>query len=291
MTDIFTWLPEHREALLRAVVLLGVGMPLIRLTARVTRKACEKHLSPQSVMLIGKAITYGFTTLLGVMTMRELGFKLTALLGAAGVAGVAIGFASQTSLSNLISGIFLIWEEPFEVGDAIQMGDTVGLVHSIDLLSIKLRTFDNKFIRIPNETIVKTQITNVTRFPIRRYDIEIGVAYKEDVDHVVSVLADVADKNPHSLDEPAPLILFKGFGDSALLFLLGVWFEKSDMLNLRNSIMKEIKARFDEEGIEIPFPHRTLYTGVASDPFPIRIVHEQGHVPPQSDLRESGSDG
>lgn len=278
MTDIATWLPEHRTALIRVTVLLVVGLPVIRLTARLAGKACKRHLSAQSVMLVGKTITYGFTTLLCVMAMRELGFKLTALLGAAGVAGVAIGFASQTSLSNLISGIFLIWEETFHVGDVIQMGDTLGMVHSVDLLSVKLRTFDNKFIRIPNETIVKTQITNVTRFPIRRFDIEIGVAYKEDVDRVVEVLADIADRNPHCMDEPAPLILFKGFGDSALQFLFGVWFEKTDMLQLRNSVMKEIKKRFDEEGIEIPFPHRTLYTGTVTDPFPIRVVHEQRDI-------------
>jgi small-conductance mechanosensitive channel len=135
-----------------------------------------------------------------------------------------------------------------------------------------LRTFDNRFVRIPNESLIKGTFINITRFPIRRMDIDIRVAYKEDVDHVVRVLTEIADQNPYALDEPAPLILFNGFGDSALEFLLGVWFEKTDTLTLRNSIMKEIKSRFDREGIEIPFPHRTLCVGANSAPFPVRMV-------------------
>ncbi len=275
MTFLADWIAANAERIVRLLLLLAIGFPLIRGLERLAIRAGGRKLSPQGAMLAGKAVRYGLGAVLLAMLLSELGFTLTAILGAAGIAGVAIGFASQTSLSNIISGIFLIAEKPFQAGDALQIGDTLGIVHSIDLLSVKLRTFDNRFVRIPNEHLVKTPFTNITRFPIRRFDIDVGVAYKEDIDHVIRVLADIADKNPYALDEPAPLILFKGFGDSALDFLLGVWFEKSDMLNLRNSITKEIKRRFDEEGIEIPFPHRSLYTGSVTDPFPIRIVNPE----------------
>ena len=154
-----------------------------------------------------------------------------------------------------------------------------GVVHSIDLLSVQIRTFDNKLVRIPNESLIKTQFTNVTRFPIRRLDLDVGVAYKEDVDRVIEVLEEVANRNPYSLDEPTPLIVFKGFGDSALEFMIGVWFVKTDYIQTRNSMLKEIKARFDQEGIEIPFPHRTLYTGSKTEPFPVRVVEAQGNEP------------
>lgn len=272
MTSLITWFHGNFELFIRALLILVIGYPLIRLTESIARRMGEKRLSQQSAMLLSKGIRYCFVPILIVSFLKELGFNLSAILGVAGIAGVAIGFAAQTSLSNLISGIFLIAEKSFEVGDALQLGDTIGQVFSIDLLSVKLRTFDNKFVRIPNEVLVKAQFTNITRFPIRRLDIDIGVAYKENVEHVVRVLAEVADKNPFSLDEPEPLILFKGFGESSLDFLLGVWFAKTDMLSLRNSIMTEIKNRFDEEGIEIPFPHRSLYAGSATEPFPIRIV-------------------
>ncbi len=274
MSFIFEWISANLNTIVRVAVMAAAGLPAIGIAAKLAVKSGGKQLTPQGTMLLGKSVRYGLGAILTVMIFSELGIKLTPILGAAGIAGVAIGFAAQTSLSNLISGIFLIAEKPFHVGDALQIGDTMGIVHSIDLLSLKLRTFDNRFIRIPNENLIKNQFTNVTRFPIRRFDIDVGVAYKEDIDHVIRVLADIADKNPFCLDEPAPLILFKGFGDSALDFLLGVWFEKSDMLNLRNTIMKEIKRRFDEEGIEIPFPHRTLYTGAITDPFPIRLVKD-----------------
>lgn len=277
MQALSLWFSTHLDTLVRVVLLLAIGLPAIRLIGKLGARLGSRNLSPQGVMLLGKAIRYGLGALLAVMLLSELGFNLTAILGAAGIAGVAIGFAAQTSLSNLISGLFLIAEKPFQVGDALQLGDTLGVVHSIDLLSVKLRTFDNRFVRIPNESLVKNQFINVTRFPIRRLDINIGVAYKEDVDHVTRVLTEIADRNTHALDEPAPLIVFKGFGDSALEFMLGVWFEKSDRLKLSNSIMREIKQRFDAEGIEIPFPHRTLYAGSETAPFPVRVVEP---VPP-----------
>ena len=102
-------------------------------------------------------------------------------------------------------------------------------------------------------------------------DLDIGVAYREDVGKVIELLKELASENPLVLDDPEPLILFNNFGDSALEFRFGLWFEKSNYLVLRNSIMKEIKERFDKEGIEIPFPHVTLYSGSESSPFPVHI--------------------
>jgi small-conductance mechanosensitive channel len=189
--------------------------------------------------------------------------------------GIAIGFASQTSVSNVISGLFLISEKPFEVDDVIKVGQTKGIVLSVDLLSVKLRTFDNQMVRIPNETIIKTEVTNITRFPIRRLDVRLQVAYSSDVQQVRDLLAKIATDNPHCLDEPAPLILFTNFGDSGLEFLFGVWFAKADFLLLRNTIMEDIKNAFQAAGIQIPFPRRTLYAGTDSDPFPVRLVNPE----------------
>jgi len=268
----WNWITQHVPALIRAALLLFVALPLLRILANIVRRVLSKRFSEQAGMLGHISLFYVGTTIILLMVLRELGFKLTTLLGAAGIAGVAVGFASQTSLSNIISGIFLIWEKPFQIGDVLQVGSTTGAVQAIDLLSTKLRTFDNKYVRIPNETLIKSEVTNITRFPIRRLDIQLGVAYKEDIARIVEVLKEVADRNPNCLDEPEPIILFRGFGDSALEFLFGVWFAKEDFIELRNSIYREIKERFDQEGIEIPFPHRTLYTGSATDPFPVTIL-------------------
>jgi len=272
------WYLLHAISLVRSLVILVLGYPLIRFVDLLVRRVLKRRkISPQGMMLVGKIVRYGLGTLLLITIMGELGFRLTAIIGAAGIAGIAVTFASQTSLSNLISGLFLIAEKSFEVGDVIQSGDTTGIVDSIDLLSVKIRTFDNRYVRLPNESLIKGQVINITRYPIRRFDVNVGVAYKEDIDRVIDVLSDVADQNPFCLDEPAPIVLFKGFGESSLDFMLGVWFEKSDFLRLRNSILRDIKVRFDAEGIEIPFPHRSLYAGEVSAPFPIRIVADTPH--------------
>jgi small-conductance mechanosensitive channel len=117
--------------------------------------------------------------------------------------------------------------------------------------------------------MIRNPVTTITRYPIRRMDLTIGVAYKEDVGKVMEVLKDLAAANPYVLDEPTPLILFDAFGESSLNFRFGLWFEKSNFLKLRNSIMQDIKVRFDAEGIEIPFPHITLYSGSQTAPFPV----------------------
>lgn len=268
---------------IRVLVLIFIGFPLVLFFAALVTRSTRKRLTPQGNMLVRKGIIYFGSIVIFIGVLHQSGFTLTALLGAAGIVGIAIGFASQTSVSNIISGLFLISEKPFTVGDIIQVGGTKGTILSIDLLSVKLRTFDNHMIRIPNESLIKNEVRNITRFPIRRLDINIGVAYKENVERVRNVLLDIADKNPFSLDEPEPAVRFIGFGDSALEFLFAVWCVREDYLQLQTKIMQEIKERFDAEGIEIPFPHRTLYTGSVTDPLPIRIIQEgQSSVSEQS---------
>lgn len=268
---------------IRAAAMVLVGIPLVFFVAGVTRRWATRRLSPQIGLIAGKLVFYlGGATIL-VTTMVELGFSLAPLLGAAGIVGIALGFASQTSVSNVIAGFFLIAEQPFVVDDLIQVGDMIGRVLSVDTMSVKLRTFDNKFVRIPNETLVKSTVINITRFPIRRVDVRIGVAYREDPERVRKVLLDIADRNPIALMEPEPLIVFDAFGDSSLNLLFAVWATREKWLDLKNSIQEEIKSRFDEEGIEIPFPHRTLYVGSETDAFPVRMVQDAPLDPPPSD--------
>lgn len=258
-------------ALLRAVVKVAIGLGLGRLAGNGLARVFGQE-DAQRAMILRRVAFYGIAGLFAASALTELGFEISVLLGAAGILTVAIGFASQTSASNVISGLFLLGERPFAVGDIIRVGGTTGEVLSIDLLSVKLRTFDNLFVRIPNETMIKSEVTNLRRFPIRRVDLQVGVAYKEDLREVREVLMDVADRNPLCLEEPQPLIIFQGYGDSAINHQFSVWATTDNFLALRNSIPLEIKEAFDEHGIEIPFPHRTLYTGAETDPFPVESV-------------------
>jgi small-conductance mechanosensitive channel len=267
--------PENVLVAVRVLAILVVGYLLFKLLAFAATRALKKRLTDQSSMLVRKGIAYTGVFVVLLAVLNQLGFTLTAILGAAGIFGVALAFASQTSVSNIISGLFLISEKPFAVGNIVTVENTTGIVMSIDLLSVKVRTFDNKYVRIPNENLIRTQVTNITRFPIRRVDVNMGVAYKEDIGRVEAVLRGVASRNPFCLDEPEPIFMFKEFGDSALSFLFGVWCANADYVKLRNSIHKDIKERFDAEGIEIPFPHRTLYAGSVTDAMPVRLVAEE----------------
>jgi small-conductance mechanosensitive channel len=261
--------------ILKVVILLLLGGGFTFWLSRILRRHFSKKYSAQMGLIVSKAVLYTGISIILISALRELGFKLTTLLGAAGIIGIAVGFASQTSVSNIISGLFLITERSFEVNDVISVGNTTGVVLSIDMLSVKLRTFDNKYVRIPNETIIKSELTNITRFPIRRVDIPVGVAYKENIGKVREILIDIAKKEPLCLNEPEPVVVITGFGNSSIDLLLLVWAVKTDWLKVKNAIIEEIKNRFDRENIEIPFPHVSLYTGSVTTAFPIEIVNKQ----------------
>ena len=270
------WETPETAKVLRIAFFVVFGFLALNVLAFAAARLPSSRQSPHIAQILRKLILYGGALLIFITVLLEMGFDLTGVLATAGVATVAIGFAAQTSLSNLISGLFLIGEKPFQIGDLVRVGGTFGVVESIDLLSIKIRTLDNLFVRIPNESMLKEPVTTITRYPIRRMDLDIGVAYKEDVRRVMEVLRELAAANPYALDDPEPLILFDRFGDSALQFRFGLWFEKSNYLALRNSILTELKERFDKEGIEIPFPHVTLYSGSATEAFPLEISRGKG---------------
>jgi small-conductance mechanosensitive channel len=260
--QITTWLntlsPDVLTHGLRVAITVVLGLVLVRLLAVVTQRYIMKKSTPQRQMIVRKIISYTgfFLVLMGVL--GELGVKLTALLGAAGIVGIAVGFASQTSVSNIISGLFLISEKPFAIGDVLKVGGTTGIIQSIDLLSIKLRTFDNLFVRIPNEKILSSEVTNITRFPIRRMDILLQIDYGQDLPRVHGILAAIASANPWSLDEPEPVIMFTEFKESGIEVMLGLWFAKTDFMDLKNTIMKDISGRFAAEGIRFAHPRRTV---------------------------------
>lgn len=260
--------------LLRVLIILVIGLPILLLLRGWARRFFTKRYASHYGMLAGKIVFYAGLTILILTMMGQLGLSLGPLLGAAGILGIAIGFASQTSVSNIISGLFLIAEQPFKVDDIIKLGNTIGVVMSIDMLSIKLRTFDNQFVRIPNESIIKAEVINLTRFPIRRFHAVVSVAYKEDIDQVRKVLLEVAQKNEFCLREPEPQVTFTAFGASSVDLELWVWGQSREILLLKNSIYEEIKKHLDAANIEIPFPHVSLYKGEATDPIPIQIMQE-----------------
>jgi len=268
-TDFFT--AATLEKIIRFAVILTVGVAIIYFIAFLVKKILPPKWSRQRKMIINRAVQYtGFITLF-LIVISELEISLAPIFGAAGVIGLVIGVASQTSIGNIVSGFFLVSEKSFEIGDVVRLGDKTGTVFSIDLLSIKIRTFDNLLIRVPNQTVISTELTNLTRFPVRRIDTLVSVAYKEDLSKVKSILENVAKQNPLCLDEPEPVIIFQNYGTSGIDITLGVWVERANFLKVKNAVFMEIKEAFNKEGIEIPFPHISLYTGEETKPFPVEV--------------------
>lgn len=254
-------------------ILLIIGGLLLAVFARyaITR-VVRGSLTPERATLLGRVVFWGIAGVVVADVLTQLGFDLSVLLGAAGLLTVAVGFASQTSASNVISGLFLIGEQPFSVGDWITIGNTTGEVIAVDFLSVKLRTGANLFVRVPNEVVMKTEIVNLTRFPIRRIDLRVGVAYKEDTDRVRKLLLDMVDDDPIFLDEPRPLVRFVGYGESGVDLDLLVWTSREHFLDAKDHLGWRVKQTLDAADVEIPFPHRTLYAGAATAPFPVQVV-------------------
>lgn len=249
--------PESLWAILRVVLFAVAGLVLLRIIVAIVRRILRRRTTAQVAMLVTKGINYVGIGVIATLVLVELGVNLAPILGAAGIVGLAVGIASQASLSNIISGLFLVSEKPFEIGDVIRTGDTTGIVDSIDLLSVKIRTFDNVFIRVPNETIAGSQLTNITRYPIRRMDFRFTLPYGTNLRLVQDLLKEIAHGEPLSLAEPEPITLYLDFTDSGVSVLFGVWFQKTDFITIKNRVTEAILARFDEAGIKLPAGPRT----------------------------------
>lgn len=274
LTDLLT--SERAFSAVRALVLLMIGLVAASLISRLPQRLLGRHLTAHQSMLMRRLLYYAVLALFIASAMHELGFSLSVLLGAAGVLSVAIGFASQTSASNLISGLFLIGERPFGIGDVITVGGTTGEVLSIDLLSVKLRTPENRYVRIPNEQLIKSSVITESRFPIRRFDITLSVAYKEDISRVRDLMMARAERNPLCLNEPRPVFAFTGFGDSSMNIVFSVWARRENMLELRNSLQEEIKRALDAAGIEMPATERTLRIAGDTGALNVRMTGDDG---------------
>ncbi|MGO1693319.1 MAG: mechanosensitive ion channel family protein [Marinobacter sp.] len=252
--------------------LLVLGSILGSLAARSVARVMSTRSSRHHTVMFRRLVFYVIFILFGVAALREAGFSLDVVLGAAGILTVAIGFASQTSASNMISGLFLLVEKPFEIGDVIEVDVTRGEVVGIDMLSVKLRTRDNLYVRIPNETLIKTPVVNRSRFPIRRIDLQVGIAYAEDVQKVETLLLALAEKDPVCLEEPKAFVLVTAFGPSSVDLQFSFWVPKDKVLEGKSGMLVAIKKTLDGEGIEIPFPHTSIYAGSHSEPFRVQLM-------------------
>lgn len=241
------------------VVFLAAGWLVNRGLRGVFRRLRSAGKLPLQVLRLAEhAVRTVVWVIFLVQALHAVGVDVVSLLGAAGVVGVAIGFASQTTLSNLISGIFIVSERSLRLGDTVRVSGEEGVVESIKLLSITLRKYDNALVRIPCEMLIKNPVVNLTREPLRRCDLSLGVAYGTDIHRVRAVVERVAAAEPLVETQPELICRFEAFGDSALELTVGVWCRRDVYHQARFSFAAALQTALDEAGIAIPYPTRSL---------------------------------
>ena len=186
--------PEIIAQIVKAIIGLTVFFLAYLIFNRLIKKFVFKKLKPQTATIVMKVVRYTFFVLVVIYVLEIFNINLSALFGAAGIAGVAIGFASQTSMSNVISGFFVLTDQALKVGDFITVDEVSGTVESITMLSVKVKTSDGKIVRIPNETIINAKLQNVSSYPTRRYDVVVSVSYDTDLRKALEILGTVPAK-------------------------------------------------------------------------------------------------
>lgn len=249
--SLLTWTNVFR--LIGALFMIIFMWIVFKLIKHFIKKISTGKIQPQTNLIISKVISYIFYVLVVMYILSLFGVKLGAIWGAAGIAGIAVGFAAQTSVSNLISGLFVLGEKTMKVGDFIEVGGVSGTVDSVGLLSVKIHTVNNQMIRIPNSSIINSNFQNNSFFSIRRFSFELSVDYSSDMTAVLDALSSVPALCASVLKDPAPAVWYNGFGESGINIVLAVWFNSSDLVKMKNEVYIAIKKVFDEKGINIPF--------------------------------------
>lgn len=233
-----------------------------RTVKRISRRAVSnsklkfsKLLQDFFVSLSGKVVFA-----LGLMVaLSQLGFELGPILAGFGVAGVIIGFALQETLSNFASGMMILIYRPYDVGDLINAAGVTGKVSQMSLVSTIVKTLDNQRLIIPNNKIWGDTINNITVESQRRVDMTFGIGYGDDIEKAEQVLKSIVDKHPKVLTDPAPNIKLHALGESSVDFIVRPWAKPEDYWDVYWDITREVKMRFDQENISIPFPQRDVH--------------------------------
>ena len=267
------WLINHGIPIILIVIGAWVAVKILRSSIHRFEKRLEQDGIVPSERekraktlsgIISTTITVVIYLAAAMMIITECGVNIGPLLAGAGIAGVAIGFGAQSLVKDVISGFFLLMENQIRVGDVANIAGIGGLVEAINLRTTRLRDLEGRVHIIPNGSIAVA--TNFTRDWSRAL-VEIGVAYKEDVDNVISVLKDVSEdmRNDSAFKEvilePLTVLGLDSFGDSSVN--IRVFFKTLPIKqwDVAREFRKRVKKAFDEKGIEIPFPHRTIYMG------------------------------
>ncbi len=223
------------------------------------RRSFKERISKEHLEMLVKIISYGIIVVALIWILPTIGLELSGLMVAGGIVALAVGFASQSIIGNLISGLFLMGERPVKIGDIVIIDGNTGAVENIHIITTSIRTLDGLYVRIPNETVFTSTITNLSSNQVRRFEYTIGIDYSDNAEKALAVIKDVVDAHPLALVNPPPQIFVNELGDSSVDILVRVWAPSSLWLALKSELLRKIKEALDLNNITIPFPQRVLW--------------------------------
>lgn len=247
-------------AIVKAILILVVGLFLIRLIIKIIKKRFEKRNVDLSLrgflMSVIKFILYAVLILTLIQT---LGFESTAILGALSGLVIAVGLALQGSLSNFAGGVLILLFRPFEVGDYIEnSAGTDGTVEKIDLLYTTLNNAQGIKVFSPNGALANSVIRNFSKITNRRFEYVVGISYEDNIQTAQKVILDILNNDPRIIKEPEPDVFVSALADSSVNLTIRAWANKDDYWAARNSLQQDIKVALDNAGINIPFPQQEM---------------------------------
>ena len=243
-----------------AIAIFVIGRWVAKIILRIAKKVMRK--SRLDEMLIHFASNILYTLLLTVVvlaTLEQLGVKTISAIAILGAAGLAIGLALQSSLSNFASGVMLIIFRPFNVGDFVDAGGTSGTVERISLFNTVMRTGDNREIIVPNGQIYDGTIINYSARSTRRIDMVFGIGYEDDIKKARDLIMDEIKKDSRILADPEPAISVAELADNSVNLDVRPWVNSDDYWGVRSDLLENVKTSFDANGISIPYPQRDVH--------------------------------
>jgi small-conductance mechanosensitive channel len=223
------------------------------------RRLLKERISADLLKVLEKVVSYTVVVVGVVSVLPLVGVNLTGLLVAGGIVGLVLGFASQSVVANLISGLFLIFERPVRIGEQVEVGDVSGVVVDIRVFSTVVRTYDGVYVRIPNEKVFSSNIVNFVAHAVRRIEYTVGVSYEDDAGKAVQVIREVVGGHPFVLRNPGPNVFVKRLGDSGVDVMVRVWVPSVVWYEVRAELLWKIKVEVENAGITIPFPQRVVH--------------------------------
>ena len=258
LTTVVAFVPKVGAALL---VLITFWL-LYRVSRKALRAALQRAEFHEALiqLMVDNLYRYAVMVVGLVMAADQLGINVGAALAGLGVAGLALGFAAQDSVANVISGIMIFWDKPFIVGDWIKTEGNYGRVAEITLRSTRIRTNRNTYVVIPNKSAIDAVLENYSKHGEMRIDVPIGIAYKEDIRQAREVLLGAVRKIPGVMAQPEPDVVVESLGDSSVNLLVRAWIESAGEMQPKTFVVVEVsKLALDAAGIQIPYPHLQLF--------------------------------